>query len=356
MLVRLADGGERRARPFGRALAVVCGDQVRCALDAHHEELHVIAVLPRRNALYRTNLRGATEPVVANLTLLLVVLAPLPVPDFFVIDRYLAAATSAGIAATLVLNKSDLPASQAALAAELAVYARCGYAALDVLGGAGTGVARAARRARACAIIAALVGQSGVGKSSLVQRLVPEAEIQIGELVREEEGRHTTTASRMYELPGGGALIDSPGVRDFAPAIESRWMPRSLGFLEVERLAPGLPLRRLPRTCASRTARCARRWRAGRSVRAATRATAGCGACARNSARRAGRKRAALKPLQRLAAGQRVRQRAAIDVLEFPAHRHAVRDAARADAALRGQLAQEVRGRLALDGRSWWRG
>jgi ribosome biogenesis GTPase len=82
------------------------------------------------------------------------------------------------------------------------------------------------------------VGQSGVGKSSLIRRLVPLADIEVGELVREEEGRHTTTASRLFDLPGGGSLIDSPGVRDFAPAID-RLDSTHLGFIEVSRLAPG---------------------------------------------------------------------------------------------------------------------
>jgi ribosome biogenesis GTPase len=81
------------------------------------------------------------------------------------------------------------------------------------------------------------VGQSGVGKSSLIARLVPEAQIEVGTLVREEEGRHTTTASRLFDLPGGGSLIDSPGVRDFAPAIDS--LDRAhLGFIEVAQRAP----------------------------------------------------------------------------------------------------------------------
>ena len=86
--------------------------------------------------------------------------------------------------------------------------------------------------------VAALVGQSGVGKSSLVRHLIPDAGVEVGSLVREEEGRHTTTASRMFNLPRGGHLIDSPGVRDFAPAVD-RLDGRSLGFVEVERLAPG---------------------------------------------------------------------------------------------------------------------
>ena len=192
---------------------------------------------PRRTALYRATARGATEPVVANLTQLLVVLAPLPLPDLFVVDRYLAAATAAGIAATLVVNKSDLGVD-AGLAAELAVYAA---GRLRARSPARPTAAPAWRRcAPPCspAALAALVGQSGVGKSSLVRRLVPAAEIAIGELVREEEGRHTTTAARLYDLPNGAALIDSPGVRDFAPAVEAL-DERSLGFIEVERLAPG---------------------------------------------------------------------------------------------------------------------
>jgi ribosome biogenesis GTPase len=84
--------------------------------------------------------------------------------------------------------------------------------------------------------VSVLVGQSGVGKSSLVAALLPAAEVQTGELMREEEGRHTTTASRAYGLQRGGTLIDSPGVRDFAPAID-QLEARTLGFPEVARLS-----------------------------------------------------------------------------------------------------------------------
>jgi len=236
MTVREPGGRERRARPLGRALSVVCGDEVRCRADPRHDELHVIEVLPRRSALYRANQRGGSEPVVANLTHLLVVLAPLPEPELFVIDRYLCAATSTGLAATLIVNKEEL-GIEAQLAAELAAYAAAGYAAVRCSAHTGAGV-EALLAALPEAAVAALVGQSGVGKSSLVLRLLPAERVAVGELVREEEGRHTTTASRLFELPGGRALIDSPGVRDFAPAIDSL-EPRSLGFPEVARLAPG---------------------------------------------------------------------------------------------------------------------
>jgi ribosome biogenesis GTPase / thiamine phosphate phosphatase len=236
VLVRTATGEQLRARPFGRALIIVCGDQVRCRIDARHEEVHVIEVLPRRTALYRASARGATEPVVANLTQLLVVLAPLPVPDFYVVDRYLAAATDAGVAATLVVNKSDLGLDEQ-LSAELDVYAQAGYASVHTSADSSAGL-DALRAAIAPGAMAALVGQSGVGKSSLVRVLVPQAAVAIGELVREEDGRHTTTAARLYDLPHGAALIDSPGVRDFAPAINAL-DERSLGFTEVRRLAVG---------------------------------------------------------------------------------------------------------------------
>ena len=195
----------------------------------------MLEVLPRRTALYRSNARGGTEAVLANLTRLLVVIAPVPQPDPFVTDRYLAAAESAGIAATPVLNKAEL-GMDTALRAQLDVYVAVGYECMTVSATTGEGVDALLS---ACAgRVAALVGQSGVGKSSLLRRLAPDAEVEIGGLMREEEGRHTTTVSRLYELPGGGKLIDSPGVRDFAPAID-RLDPRHLGFIEVARLAPG---------------------------------------------------------------------------------------------------------------------
>ena len=236
MVVRTAAGAELRARPFGRALEVVCGDEVRCRIDPHHEEVHVIEVLPRRNALWRANARGGAEPVVANLTQLMVVLAPLPLPDPFVIDRYLAAATAAGIPASLIVNKSELGIG-AAITVELDAYAAAGFAAIFCSATSGAGMEQLLA-ALGPGARGALVGQSGVGKSSLVRRLLPHAEVAIGELVRAEEGRHTTTAARLFDLPHGAALIDSPGVRDFAPAV-SALDERTLGFPEVARLAPG---------------------------------------------------------------------------------------------------------------------
>src|SRR5512134_2479874 len=104
-----ADGlKEMRARPSGRRLSIVCGDRVRCEVDRKHDEVLIVETLPRRTLLARANMRGESEPVVANISRLVVVVAPVPKPDFFMVDRYLCAATSAGIAGALAVNKADL--------------------------------------------------------------------------------------------------------------------------------------------------------------------------------------------------------------------------------------------------------
>src|SRR6187455_3818005 len=99
---------ELRARPAGRRLSIVCGDRVRCEVDRAHDEVLAVEVLPRKSLLARANLRGESEPVVANITQLVVVIAPLPQPDFFIVDRYLCAATSAGLRGAIAVNKADL--------------------------------------------------------------------------------------------------------------------------------------------------------------------------------------------------------------------------------------------------------
>lgn len=234
LLVRDAAGAELRARPSGRKLSIVCGDRVRCEPDTRHDELLIVEVLPRRTLLARANLRGASEPVVANITQLVVVVAPLPAADFFIVDRYLCAATAAGIAGVIAVNKSDL--ADALDPGELEAYSRAGYSHLACSAKAGSGLDPLKQALTGA--VSVLVGQSGVGKSSLVSALLPEAEVTTGDLMREEEGRHTTTASRAYPLNLGGTLIDSPGVRDFAPAID-QLDERTLGFPEIASLAPG---------------------------------------------------------------------------------------------------------------------
>ncbi len=204
------------------------GDRLLCHLRAHlespvagdevlwlpTEETGVVdALVTRRNVLQRPDAQGRLRPVAANIDLMLIVFAPEPAPQANLIDRYLVAAENMEVEAALVLNKTDLLEPEDKLAKQLDRYADLGYRTLathrelpdatdlTTLIGQDTLV---------------LVGQSGVGKSSLIQRLLPDASIRVGALSEvADKGRHTTTTAELFHLPGGGRLIDSPGVRDF---------------------------------------------------------------------------------------------------------------------------------------------
>ncbi|MCU0976437.1 MAG: ribosome small subunit-dependent GTPase A [Steroidobacteraceae bacterium] len=237
--VLLEDASGRRlpCRLFGRDLKVVCGDRVRWRpADAEGADGLVVEVEPRRTVLSRLNMGGGSEPIVANLDRLVAVLAPAPAADLDLCDRYLAAAEWADLEAAVVLNKRDLPgASEPVLTRALDVYRRIGYAVATASKREPAGVDELARLlSRGTSV---LVGQSGVGKSSLTNRLVPGIEAAVQEISRgTQEGRHTTTAAVLYLLPGGGELIDSPGVRDYAPPLPA---PRNVasGFREIAAVA-----------------------------------------------------------------------------------------------------------------------
>jgi ribosome biogenesis GTPase len=230
-------GSQHPCRLFGRRLEVVCGDRVRWVEeDTEGADGLVVEVLPRHSELSRIDLSGEPEHVVANLDQLVAVLAPAPAPDLSLCDRYLAAAEWAGLEAAVVLNKDDLPgAADPALQHDLEAYRRLGYPVVRTSkrreGGADA--LQQVLRGRT----SVLVGQSGVGKSSLINLLVPGVEAAVQEISRAtEEGRHTTTAAALYHLPGGGELMDSPGVRDFSPPLPA---PRDVasGFRELAGLA-----------------------------------------------------------------------------------------------------------------------
>lgn len=210
---------EGSALPYivrGRHLQVCCGDHVHWQAFADGDPVVVSGTAPRMNQLNRQPPRGSKpETIAANISHLIVVMAALPLPDLFITDRYLCAAHLMGVKAAIVWNKADLAALPET---ELAVYSRLGYRLFPVSAVTGTGLDALLGWAGQC--VGLLVGQSGVGKSSLLNRLVPGSDTATGQLsAANDEGRHTTTASIMYRLENGGRLIDTPGVRDFVPAI-----------------------------------------------------------------------------------------------------------------------------------------
>jgi ribosome biogenesis GTPase len=197
----------------------------------------VVDVVTRRSILARPDPRHGARPVVANVDQVVVVFAPEPDCPPALVDRYLVAAAHYDLDALVLLNKADrLQASvRARFDERLALYRQLGYpvctsSALDA-----DGVASLRPHLRGRTSV--LVGPSGVGKSSLVRVIIPDAEVTVGELSHATgHGRHTTSASTLFHLPGGGDLIDSPGVRDFGV-----WhLPREAiarGFVELRAVA-----------------------------------------------------------------------------------------------------------------------
>jgi len=222
-----ADDGQEAGQVFRCHLranlpALVTGDRV--VWRAGNQGIGVIvAQLPRSTELCRPDSRGQLKPVAANVDLIVIVFAPAPEPHANLIDRYLVAAEHAGIRPLLLLNKADLidDDNAPALNALLAVYRQLGYPLLEVSAHHGNGMEQL--QAMLDGHISVFVGQSGVGKSSLVNSLLPDVQTRVGELSEwSGQGQHTTTTARLYHFPGGGELIDSPGIREFGLVHVSR--------------------------------------------------------------------------------------------------------------------------------------
>ncbi len=235
MRLQLARGDQVDARIKGKRIKPVCGDRVDAEPIANEPDWLITAIRERDNELTRPNMRGQVEVLAANLDYLVVVAAVKPRADWFIVDRYLCSAETMGIAAAVVYNKVDLENKDPDAEEELASYADIGYDVVrcSALLREGTDQVATLLKGR-CAII---VGQSGVGKSSIINALVADAKQRTSTLSdRTGEGRHTTVNSVMIALPGGGSVIDSPGVRDYAPALESSTVAAD-GFREITETA-----------------------------------------------------------------------------------------------------------------------
>lgn len=198
---------------------LVSGDKViwRPGLESMEGISGVVeAVEPRTSILTRPDYYDGLKPVAANVDQMIIVSSVLPELSLNIIDRYLVASETLNIAPLLVLNKIDLlePEQLTQYREWLKEYERIGYKVLFVSKQTGEGIAEL--EAELKDRINIFVGQSGVGKSSLVNALMPQFNVEEGEISENSGlGQHTTTASRLYHIPTGGDLIDSPGVREF---------------------------------------------------------------------------------------------------------------------------------------------
>ncbi|HEY9191902.1 MAG TPA: ribosome small subunit-dependent GTPase A [Methyloversatilis sp.] len=208
-MVRLDDGRVLRAFPRGKRSEVACGDRVDVSLQADQariEKLH-----ERRSLLYRKD-AFKEKTVAANVDQVVIVTATEPGFSGDLIARILLALEAQNVDALIVLNKCDLVAGLPAARAQLAEFAAMGYRVLELSARGNPGPLAEHLKGR----LSVLIGQSGMGKSTLVNALIPGAAAATREISSAlDSGKHTTTFARLYELPGGGELIDSPGLQEF---------------------------------------------------------------------------------------------------------------------------------------------
>jgi ribosome biogenesis GTPase len=176
----------------------------------------VTALLERHSALIRPNYSGEEKPLAANISQLVIVLATEPPPSEYLLDQYLVTAENIGVKAVIAMNKIDLLEGElrTSFDSRFSHYQKIGYPMVEISAKFNDGLDPLLDKLQHETSI--LVGQSGVGKSSLIKALLPDLNIQIGRLSEASGlGKHTTSATTLYSLPEGGRLIDSPGVRSF---------------------------------------------------------------------------------------------------------------------------------------------
>lgn len=213
--VRCRIRGRLRLKGVRSTNPVVVGDEVACEADEGGD--YVIAdILPRRNYVIRraSNLSKESHIIAANVdqALLMASLRSPETPTEFV-DRFLVTCEAYKVPVTILLSKLDLQDAEA-VAEFRAVYEGTGYRVLEVSVREGRGVEEV--RELLAGRTTLVSGNSGVGKSTLIQAIDPSLDIRTGEISESHhKGRHTTTFSTMYPLAGGGAVIDTPGIKGF---------------------------------------------------------------------------------------------------------------------------------------------
>lgn len=202
--------------PLKNLPLLVAGDEVLCRRE--DGVLRVHALVPRRSVLERAD-RHWVKPLAANLTHLGIVSANPPGIDTLLIDQFCVAACRAGVSALIIFNKSDRMTSDERdhVQSLIETYQRIGYPAVMVDTKTDDGMQPLMTQLVDRSVV--LVGASGVGKSSIIQRLLPDRELRIGAVSEATGfGAHTTSVTYWYQLPQGGSMIDSPGVRQYSVA------------------------------------------------------------------------------------------------------------------------------------------
>ena len=210
---------------------IVSGDRV--VYQQTDQEAIIIAIQPRDNLLQRVDGFGQVKAVAANVTQLIICLSIEPEPNLFLLDQYLLSAEQQGIKALIVLNKIDLVQDIDSDPFGLRkIYQPLDYQVLYTSIKDHYHIEQLQHHCSGHTNV--ISGVSGVGKSSLTQAILPDEEIRIGEISESsKEGRHTTRTSRLYHLPLGGDLIDTPGVRGFNPVVDPR-LSIAAGFREID--------------------------------------------------------------------------------------------------------------------------
>lgn len=209
-LVELADREVLTCFPRGKRSTLACGDRVEVMRTAPGQGV-VEAIDPRCALLYRSD-QFRQKLIAANVTQVVIVLAV--VPSFYeeLLNRCIAAAENQRLSVVIVLNKFDLAAESTQAMERLALYSALGYRVIPLVARRDTSALRPALKGQ----VSVLVGQSGMGKSTIVNALVPGAGAATSEISAAlDSGRHTTTHARLYHLDADADLIDSPGMQEF---------------------------------------------------------------------------------------------------------------------------------------------
>ena len=232
----LAAGGEIiRCHQRANLPALVTGDLV--VWKQGEAETGIILALGDRKSLFgRLNAAGDMKLVASNVDIVLLVIAPLPQPFMNLIDRYLVAIESLHLQALLVMNKLDLLENEKAEEMDkmLSIYEQVGYEVHRVCASDGRGIESLEAALNGKTTV--LVGQSGVGKSALINRFGLETIAEVGALsTAHDQGTHTTTTAKLFHLSHYD-LIDSPGIREFSLGQVSQQQLFD-GFREMKSLA-----------------------------------------------------------------------------------------------------------------------